>query len=548
MKLKTESIPFAVMMNGTSLKKWQADTIRRLHDSGLAHCVLVISNPTDFSHNMTFFKRYFSRDALYRFLLHRLFSVHAEAVSPHPFDPNVPFISMEAIQKGASHYFTEEQVNIIRSHQPEFVLRFGYNILKGNILQCAPRGIWSFHHGDERAYRGGPFGFWEIMQRNPSTGVILQKLTPKLDAGHVLIRRSYITVMHSWKEMRQRLLNENTDMPLLAVKKYLLQQEEIPSQSSSEAPIYKVPSNVQMFFFMLILWKRRLLFHFHRMFTREKWFLAEGELHMESMQPLFNEHVTIKPTRKSEFFADPFLLRDENGAYRILFEHYCYIRQKGEIASYTKDANIQPWKAETHHLAYPFVFQHDNACFVLPEQANSGVVSLLTLHHDCSVKSSEIILQQPLVDPSLLFHEGRYYLFGGLKDDLPNEKLHVFWADQLHGPYYPHALNPVKVHPQGSRPGGSFFKNRGNLYRVAQVFEFYYGHKVHINKIIELSPQRFNEVFEWSLEPTSFHKKYKGLHTFSIYNNKYVVDLKQHVTGIPSLRYFLKTKRRRKHD
>src|SRR6478609_519675 len=64
----------------------------------------------------------------------------------------------------------------------------GFKILKGEILNVARFGIWSFHHGDNRLNRGMPAGLWEVMNEWDETGVTLQILSEDLDAGKVLAR------------------------------------------------------------------------------------------------------------------------------------------------------------------------------------------------------------------------------------------------------------------------------------------------------------------------------------------------------------------------
>src|SRR2546427_6485060 len=46
----------------------------------------------------------------------------------------------------------------------------------------------SYHHGDNRVNRGGPPGYWEVMESSPVTGTMLQVLTEDLDGGRVLYR------------------------------------------------------------------------------------------------------------------------------------------------------------------------------------------------------------------------------------------------------------------------------------------------------------------------------------------------------------------------
>ena len=70
----------------------------------------------------------------------------------------------------------------------DVMLRFGFRIVKGEILEAAPYGMWSLHHDDNRSYRGGPALFWEMYERNPESGTMLQMLTDALDGGKVLYR------------------------------------------------------------------------------------------------------------------------------------------------------------------------------------------------------------------------------------------------------------------------------------------------------------------------------------------------------------------------
>ena len=49
-------------------------------------------------------------------------------------------------------------------------------------------GIISFHHGDNNINRGGPAGFWEVFNEEPSTGFIIQRLTEELDGGDVIFK------------------------------------------------------------------------------------------------------------------------------------------------------------------------------------------------------------------------------------------------------------------------------------------------------------------------------------------------------------------------
>ena len=102
-------------------------------------------------------------------------------------------IEVEPLVKGFSHRFPDDVLERIRAARLDVLLRFGFNILKGPILTTARYGVWSYHHGDNEYYRGGPAMFWELREQSITSGVILQVLTEELDAGQVLSKAIFRT-------------------------------------------------------------------------------------------------------------------------------------------------------------------------------------------------------------------------------------------------------------------------------------------------------------------------------------------------------------------
>ena len=63
------------------------------------------------------------------------------------------------------HRFPPEAVERIRAADLDVLLRFGFNIIRGEIQETAQSyGVWSYHHGDNREYRGQPDFFWEMYE------------------------------------------------------------------------------------------------------------------------------------------------------------------------------------------------------------------------------------------------------------------------------------------------------------------------------------------------------------------------------------------------
>lgn len=64
-----------------------------------------------------------------------------------------PQLVVTPIQKMYSDSFQQTDVESIESYQLDFLLRFGFRILKGPILNAAKRGVWSYHHGDPAVWK-----------------------------------------------------------------------------------------------------------------------------------------------------------------------------------------------------------------------------------------------------------------------------------------------------------------------------------------------------------------------------------------------------------
>ena len=109
------------------------------------------------------------------------------------------FVTIDVTPKisksGLVYRYDEEDIKHIKELNLDLLVRGGSGILRGDILDVCPNGIISFHHADNEINRGGPPGFWEVYERNPRTGFIIQRLKNELDGGDVLYK-GFVTT--SW--------------------------------------------------------------------------------------------------------------------------------------------------------------------------------------------------------------------------------------------------------------------------------------------------------------------------------------------------------------
>ena len=70
-------------------------------------------------------------------------------------------ISCEPVLKGKwSQYFKPEDIAAIEAEQLDFILKFGFGIIRGAVLHSARLGVWSYHHADEERYRAPAISAW----------------------------------------------------------------------------------------------------------------------------------------------------------------------------------------------------------------------------------------------------------------------------------------------------------------------------------------------------------------------------------------------------
>jgi len=109
---------------------------------------------------------------------------------------NVECITVKTNSTDYSDRFYDDDLEKINKQNLDVLIRIsGFKILRGGILNAAKCGIWSFHHGDSAVNRGGPAGFWEVLEKRAETGVVLQILTEDLDGGTIIDKsfsRTYV--------------------------------------------------------------------------------------------------------------------------------------------------------------------------------------------------------------------------------------------------------------------------------------------------------------------------------------------------------------------
>jgi hypothetical protein len=124
-----------------------------------------------------------------------------------------------------------------------------------------------------------------------------------------------------------------------------------------------------------------------------------------------------------------------------------------------------------------------------------------------------------VLDPTLIEHEGRIWLFGNDKA-LGSNALMLWSADAIDGRFERHPMSPLLVSPRGGRMGGSLLRADGRLVRLGQDFRFGYGDGLIAFEIERLAPTEYRERALGELRFTGR----KGPHTLNARDGEIMFD------------------------
>jgi hypothetical protein len=236
-----------------------------------------------------------------------------------------------------------------------------------------------------------------------------------------------------------------------------------------------------------------------------------------------------------QVLADPVGGRMREGQIDLLAEAYDFRDRQGRIVALEVEAGGAASAPREVlrlpvHASYPHLIEHGGELYCLPEAQASNRVQLFRADPFPHQWWPDRVLLDSFagVDPTVVRHEGRWWLFAGNHADQDETKLYVFHADDLFGPWRPHAANPVKCDIRSSRPAGPFFRRGSELFRPAQDCSRTYGGAMTINRIIELTPEEFREEVVAVLHPDAEGPRPHGLHSLAGVGDHTLVDGKRH--------------------
>lgn len=445
-------------------------------------------------------------------------------------------LQITPIQKKYSDYFNPEDIDQIKSENLDVLLRFGFRILKGDILNAATYGVWSFHHGDPEYCRGGPPAFWEVMNAQNLTGSVLMQLNESLDQGKILyqswtqtdplsVQRNANRIFWNSAFFVARVLNQ---IKQAGVGNWLMQLEK--QNTSPKTQLLWPPNTLKMAELGVKLLIRNTSRKIQEYLRKPHW--EFGIVHREDWDlslPLNWQSIKIPPNPKSSqtLWADPFPEKSDHRSY-VFLEEWDKRKKKGRILRWEEGKDPKVILEEPWHLSYPFLWKEKDKFYLIPESAEAGKLYRYEAEDfPDQWKFRQEFFPEEAYDPTIWKTGAGYWLFVNQKPhpaSSPFDELYLYYSETWENPVWtPHPQNPVVSDVRKSRPAGRLFERNGKLYRPAQDSELRYGHRIRIQEVLHLTKESYLEQEAYRINPP-VKEGVLGMHTVNFTEDTVYLD------------------------
>ncbi len=377
----------------------------------------------------------------------------------------------------------------------DVILKFGLGLLHVPPAEDLPTPILSYHHGDPDHYRGRPAGFWETADGKGVMGQIVQVIGNKLDAGRVVAFAETKVHAHSYKAT---LVECYRHSPLIINQAIRNAIAGVSLDKPSNGRNCQLPSNWAVAGFALRMARKKAGLLIYSDFYEKRWQVSLALAPSGGAAALFGTTPfpgqdgwqTIETASQYTFYADPFFSSRPPG---LLVEALSRRTGLGELVL-IEDELHRRVSVFGGHFSYPATFGDGAEQLVIPETASWLPVTAFRSEGNKLVPAFALDLPtgRTLLDPTLLAHNGRVYLFGNLNDVGANV-LYLWSAPALDAPFELHPASPILVSPRGGRMGGSILRDGERLIRLGQDFEGGYGDGLRAFEIETLSASEYRE-------------------------------------------------------
>lgn len=527
-----EQLRIGFIVDTLHVSKYVADLVQwTIHQNNMRVVSLVIQRPHRESESskisvgrsrVSLSKYYLTVRSMFWRILTRIENIRLKSIRLHSdhlsrfeldnsLDNLVVFPLMS--ESGLVYRYSDSDIEKLRSCNFDVLMRCGSGILKGDVLNVARFGIISFHHADNRVNRGGPAGFWEVFNREPKTGFVIQRLTEELDGGQVLVRGSFPTL--SYYLLNQASLCSRSNYYMKKLLSDMARERKLPIPEPNwpySNELFRLPRlDVQLSYLIRVIWSAiNAKVRFHIFKHRQRWSVAYQRTAWRDLV-MWRSTRIVNPSGR--FLADPFVIcRD--GAHYCFVEDYDYSTDRGCISVVCladPTHRVERVIVEPFHLSFPYLFEFDGKLYMLPESHENRDIRVYECLEFPLRWSLKAVLMKDLsaADSMVFFKAGYWWLLTNIAVQAGadhSSELFIYYSDcPISTRWTPHPKNPIYVDPSIARNGG-LLVDGNDVYRVGQRQNFsQYGAEASIYRIETLDIQNYVEHEVAKIKPNFFN-------------------------------------------
>jgi hypothetical protein len=403
----------------------------------------------------------------------------------------------------------------------DIIVKIGMGLLRVPPPERLAAPILSYHHGDPARFRGRPAGFWEMVERVPVMGQIVQRLGNRLDAGEVLAFAETKVRAHSW---RATLIEAYRHSPFILNQAIRNALAGTPLERPVGGRNYRLPSNLIVLRLMLRMAFETVKRLLYGAFREKSWRVslapfdpADAGLPEGRGFPPPAEWRTLDHQGRYRFYADPFFSADPPG---LLVEALGRFSGIGEILLIEggRTSRVSPGGG---HYSYPATVEVQGRQFVVPEIAEMSPPTVYAIEGGAMrpLHRLRLDVEDGVLDPTLHCDGGRIWLFGNLLREGPGA-LFLWSAESIDGRFERHPLGPILISPLGARMAGNLLRVGGRLFRLGQDLSVRYGDGIVVFELERLTPSDYRER---QVGEIRFSDR-RGPHTLNVAGDEMVFD------------------------
>ena len=544
-----EKLKIGILLNNYFIPSWEYQILKDLSNSDFAKIVLMIRNKSKYS---LAGEREWSLAHTVIKLLEKADRVifkrrHDYNLKKDVSDmyKDVPELNINPGKDFYNESFNKHTINEIKSLNLDIIIKFGFHILKGDILKIPKYGIWTYSIDDYKILNAINSGFWEVVRNCPVTNSALGILKEDTEEKTVIFSSWESTCPFSINVNRNKVFWRATlFMPRIMNGLYKYGDNYLSSLKNkfksvriNKDKLLQTPSFLTTARYILNYFAITAKHIYKKLFYTDtfNWLLLFDIKNGNNCYSTNFSSFKKISSPKGFFWSDPFVVA-KNDNYYIFVEEFIYKTNKAHISVLKLDNKGNLLSSERiierpYHMSYPFVFKIDATYYMIPETCKNKTIELYKCI-DFPYKwefDRNIMENLSAVDTTLFYYNNKWWLFTSL-DQTDNisgcgTELFLFFSDNIFSDDWKnHPNNPIVSDVRTARPAGKLFIHDGKIYRPSQDCSVRYGKGFNLNQVTKLTDTEYDETVLTEVEPV-WDKKLKGTHTFNFDKDFTIIDV-----------------------